>query len=989
MGLDKQIIPISFGQGIDTKTDKKQQLIGKLRQAKNVVFETLLSARKRNGYSSILLYDTDNVSIDDARALSKYKNELLVFNPQHLYSFSESLQKLQEKGDIYSVFPFSTPVLNNSYNHNCLDVVSVENLDVHVYHNTITNDVRYSVRDRATGSLLISDDVVESPAQIVQVSAIQNIVYIIYANGANLQYKKLSITNPGSLSNAVILATNLDLTAPKLDVIAGPDKIIVAYNSNVAGAELKVLSILSNGVATSAVGVTGAHPSVALDVYLDSNFRVVVSYSNGTKASYCIFPYNLVALLLPSTDLEVIANVKTITAIQTDTTTYGFYYEISAASSVNHLVKTVGANVGGTVGIPNVFMRSVGLASKAFAHNGTRYVPLAFETTLQSTYFLVDSSGTVVAKWNPGTGGGHITTGILPQSIDLGDDQWLLTSQMKSKLVSENGTFFGLLGINSITLDFDYSNSYQNSFLADNLHIAGGILQLYDGDTVTEHGFHVSPETLTAGSTATTGGHISNGNYSYKALYRWTDNAGADHYSTPSLELTVVLSGGTATQTQAVAVPALRLTNKANVVLELYRTENNGTIYYLVSSVSAPTFNNKAVDTVTITDTLADASIISRQTLYTTGGVLENIPAPATTVLTVHTASQRIMLASPDSSEIRYSKIQQKGKPVEFNDDLVKPLDPTNGKIMGLSNMDDKVVIFYQTGIQYFSGQGPTNTGEQDLFTDPESIAGNDVGCSEPQSICYTPVGIFFKSSKGIYLLGHDLSTQYIGAAVEDYNNLSITSAKVVADFNQIRFTTSDGDTLVYNYHLGLWCTFDNHRALSAEIVDNQYYYLRTSNELFKETPGVYGDNGIPIKLLLKTGWMSMAQLQGYQRVYQMLVLGEYKSSHMLKVQVAYDFNQSLVQEKIINPGSTFIDATPYGGYSPYGLPDDIPYGGNGIPYQARFDFKQQKCQALQIQIEDIQSAAGEGLSLSAMTLLVGGKGGLFKINRNQKFGLE
>src|SRR5574343_275642 len=112
MALQKQIIPISFGEGIETKTDVKQQIVGKLRRAVNVVFETVLSAKKRNGYDSILLYDTSNVRVDTAQALSKCKNELLIFDPNYLYSFSDSLQKLQQKGNVYSVFPFSTPVLN-------------------------------------------------------------------------------------------------------------------------------------------------------------------------------------------------------------------------------------------------------------------------------------------------------------------------------------------------------------------------------------------------------------------------------------------------------------------------------------------------------------------------------------------------------------------------------------------------------------------------------------------------------------------------------------------------------------------------------------------------------------------------------------------------------------------------------------------------------------------------------------------------------------
>lgn len=989
MALDKQTIPISFGEGIDTKSDKKQQIVGKLRRAVNVVFETLLSAKKRNGYDSILLYDTTGSRIDDAMSLSKYKNELVLFNPSSLYSFSDSLQKMQLKGPIYNIFPFSTPVLNNSYNHDNLDVTSVENLNVHVYHNTILDDVRYSVQDSVSKSLLVSDDIVASSAQSVQVAAIQNFVYIVYAQGANLRYRRFNILTPSTLEAAVTLATNVDVTAPKLDIVAGPDKIVVAFNSTQAGSELHVFGIQSNGVATSIAGVAGAHPSVALDVSIDSSLRVVIGYSNGASLGYTIFPYNLIAALLPATTIEAIANVKNVSSVEVTTGVYKFYYEVSAAETVNYFVKQATATLAGSISAISVFMRSVGLASKVFRHSDVTYIPLAFDTILQDTYFLVDENTTVVSKWSGGTGGGHILKGVLPQTITLADDKFLITSQMKGKLVSENGTFFGLLGINSILVDFVYTSPYQTSFFADNLHISGGILQMYDGDTVTEHGFHVYPETLTAGSTATTGGFISNGNRAYKAVYRWTDNAGQEHRSAPSIELPVVLSGGTATQTQNILVPTLRLTNKSNVVIELYRTEDAGTIYYLVSSIAAPTFNNKTVDTVTILDTVSDTDLISRQTLYTTGGVLENISAPATTILAVHASSNRLVVANFDANEVHYSKIRQVDAPVEFNEDLVKTFDPGPGALTGLATMDDKIILFQENGIQFFSGAGPTNTGEQDLFTDPELLSG-DVGCTEPKSIVFTVLGIFFKSKKGIYLLGRDMALQYIGSPMEEFNSLTISSAKVKANFNQLRFTTTDGDCLVYNYHLGLWGTFDNHKALSAEVVGDDYYYLRTFHELFKENPTVFGDNGSPIKLLLETGWMSMMALQGFQRVYQAMVLGDWKSEHRLRIRAAFNFNEAYTQEKIIVPTDNFIDSAAYGNYSPYGDPPEIPYGGAyGNVYQARFAFKQQKCQSIKLLIEDEQSAAGEGLSLSAMTLLVGGKGGLFKINQNNKFGLE
>lgn len=283
-------------------------------------------------------------------------------------------------------------------------------------------------------------------------------------------------------------------------------------------------------------------------------------------------------------------------------------------------------------------------------------------------------------------------------------------------------------------------------------------------------------------------------------------------------------------------------------------------------------------------------------------------------------------------------------------------------------------------------GDGPDNLGQNDNWNEPELLSA-DIGCSEPASIVRTPHGLMFKSQKGIYLLTTARTFAYIGKEVEAYNSSSITSAKVVPNLNQVRFTTSDNQCLVFNYQEQKWATFSNHEALAAEIIGNDYYYLRQDGSLFKQSTS-FADNGVPVRMLAETGWISFAGLQGLQRVYKLLLLGEFKSAHQLRVQIAYDYNEAFTQEVVINTAD-FIDSTPYGGYSPYGDPSTVAYGGDGNVLQLRVDLKQQKCQAIKVRISDIQTTAGEGLALSAITFEVGGKGGLFKPSQAKVYGAQ
>jgi hypothetical protein len=989
--LSKQLIPLAFGQGLDTKRDKKQQLFGTLRVAENVVFETLDSARKRNGYNSILLRTTAGTSIPSAEYLSRFKAELLLFDQNKLYSFSEGLQAMQEKGNIYSVFPTSWPVLNNSYNHSQLDMLVVEGVKIFTYVVSATNEVRYIVQDLATQTIIVSNELVASSARTPKLANIGSTVFILYGTGTNIEYKRFDIANPALLTTAFTLVNNYDATYPNMDVVTAGGRIVVAYCGSNPAQRLSLVYVGMNNVPSTVIDFAGQDPTSALNLELGSGGRLIVSWASATEVKYMLYAANLLGSFLAPTLLETIANANKVAGTETSVGNYQFVYSIDGSSNTNDYTKKVTANSAGTVGSPTVLVRSVSLASKIFWVQSALYFLVSYDSVEQATYFVLDVNGTVVAKISPSTAGGHLATGTLPKAHSTASDTVLIPSLYKSKLLAENGEFFSLLGITNTELDFVVEDRYQNAALGNNLLIGGGIVQSYDGETVAEHGFHVYPEppTLQQVTTGTPNNNatrdIADGDYGYCIVYRWTDNQGQEHRSAPSQIVNITVTGGP--KAVEVTIPTLRLTQKENVVVEVYRTEDNGTLFYLANSATVPFFNDETVDTVIFLDGRPDANLISGRLLYTTGGVLENIAAPSARVLATHTASKRIFLAGLENpNRLQYSKITTDGQPVEFNDDLVQNVDPVGGEITALASMDEKLVIFESDAIFFISGTGPNNAGQQNTFTEPERVSAEDVGCLDPKSVVLTPDGLMFKSRKGIYLLNRALGLEYIGAPVEAFNALTISSAKVVAELNQVRFTTVDGDCLTYNYVYKFWATFTNHKALSAEVIGNQYYYLRTNKELYQENRQTFSDAGIPIKMRLEIGWISFTTLQGYARVYKMLVLGNWLSRHDLSIKVGYDFNEAWVQSATITPDTAQIDAVAYGDDSPYGEPVGKPYGGYGNPYQFRVNFKRQKCQSIKLLVEDVQENAGEGFSLSQITFQVGGKSGMFKLSKGKQF---
>jgi hypothetical protein len=529
---------------------------------------------------------------------------------------------------------------------------------------------------------------------------------------------------------------------------------------------------------------------------------------------------------------------------------------------------------------------------------------------------------------------------------------------------------------------------------------------MYDGVKPVEHGFHVWPEDIAVTTDGGGGGgHIDVSTYYYQVTYEWTDGQGNIHRSTPSIPTKIAVSAGSSTNT--INVPTLRLTykitpNKVRIVI--YRWSTANPVYYQVSSVASPTFNDPSSDSISVTDTLADASIIGNQILYTTGGVVEDTAAPACTDTALF-KSRLMLLDAEDPNVIWYSKQVLSGTPVEMSDLFTLYVAPTlsaqgsTGPSKCISALDDKLIVFKANAIYYITGNGPDNTGANNDFSDPVFIT-STVGCSNPQSIVFQPNGLMFQSDKGIWLLGRDLSTQYIGAPVENLTQTATVQSSVnVPGTNQVRFTMSSGITLCYDYYYNQWSTFTNVPAVSSTLYQGLHTYLNTGsyttggvttyyNQIYQETPGAYLDGTNPVLMSFTTGWMNLAGLQGFERFYQMYMLGNTLSPFKLNVGLAYNYNPAIQQTVTVTPETISpafgLQSGPFG----TGV-----FGGNPPVFKARVFPSTQKVDAFQITVNELFDSsygtiAGAGLTLSGLNLVVGAKKGWRSTsNPNRSFG--
>jgi hypothetical protein len=971
VALQFQVVPLSFEGGLDTKTDKKMVIPGKLTTLENGVFTQGKQISKRNGYTKL---GEDVVptggTIGPSNALANFNpypgvDELIQVGNNKLYSYSSDQAKWVYKDDIYSVGLESKNIFRNQNDTLNGDSALNSGIEVHAWRDETNARVGVTTVDSATGAGIYVGDGIASIIGRPRVAAVGNFLYLFYVRSTgDLISRRFDVSTPEVLSGETVLAADANLSTPAIDVVSSGGFMWLAYYST--GNTIKLIKLNSAGASVATATIAETISSI---LTLEVSTNVFVYWYNATDGfCYRAFNSSLVSILTKTViDSNVAEFNRIATAVATSATSQTVFYSrgpLNTDSLTASQVRTYSAVVS-TTGVTTaaaVIARSVRPAAKAFLVSGVAYFWTSHLSTLQSTLFLFRSDGLCIAKAYAGKvrGAGGFS---LPSTVARSATEFFHAQA----IITKYNAFGGVLDVNSgivaITTNFDQDYPYQSRMLGSNLHMTGGFLSIYDGLEVTESGFHLYPEDVNF-SIASTGGSLNEGIYLYSVIYEWVDNQGQVHKSAPSVVSNLTISTGTSTNKVTLTIPTLRVTAKSDIAIQIYRSEANQTVLYNVKSPTATLlYNNSSVDSVTYEDTASDFAIETNELLYTTGGVLENIATEACSLVDVY-QSRMAVAGLEDPNEFAYSKIQVKGEGVAFGDIFKNRLDPLGGPISAIKLMDDKIILFKENVIFYVSGDGPNDSGQQNGYTLPQLIT-SDSGCPFPKSCVLMPQGVMYKSNKGIYLLNRGLNIQYIGADVEQYNSQDITSAELIQDKNQVRFLTANGLTLVYDYYFQQWSTFTNHQGDDAVIWQGKYTYLRTDGEVYRENTG-FLDDTTPIVLKAATAWLKMAGVQGFQRVRRIGFLGEYKSAHSLQVRVGYDYKDAYASTYTFD-AATVIAST-------------------ANPYEFRAHLAIQKCASLRFEFQDIPSisAPGESYNMTDLSLEIGVKRGVNKLKAVQ-----
>lgn len=988
MPLPKQGFNIQLGGGLDTKTDPFQVGMESMLDLQNIRFTKDKKYIKRNGNAEL-----DSLTQPNASSLSVLNDGLVALGP-NLEAYSANSNMWINKGQLSPLSVKTQNLMVEQYSFSICDSTVLPNGIAAVIGGDIDSFASIAVVDTSTGETLFPVTAIfplgssSHSCLLPRVFAIGNFFVFTYIDiTGDLVYRTIDQTTL-ALGTQTTIASNLSVTLGEQfydGFVGSNNRLYLAWNTSSTSIDVAYLDTSLTLSAISVISSVGAQIAITAD-----SANVWVAFCNtsteaagtglpvSTALAVHAFDLNLTSVLTSTmiATLVGITRISILSAAGLATIAFEQLTVFNGTIFISSLFYST-CNLSGTVTGPFTIRRGVMMASRLFLNpNGNINILSAYgaagnsedvagvQVSLNPTYFLLDLNGAILGKLaqsNAQQYDAQFNTryGITQVSVNNGVIQlpYMRADQVTSASNSTTqGDVLEILSYGISIANITQQQPIKTSEAASALVIPGMITNFYDGNSLSEMGFNVYPEFITS-VYVPAAGSMSAQEYQYQITYEWTDNSGRIYKSAPSLPSVVTVTAGSGAVDLNIAT--LKLSGKQNVRIMIYRWSVAQQEFFLVNNYPGNTqspINDPTVDFVTYRDGLSDADIDGATLLYTTGGVLENIAPPASIASTV--VKNRVwLLDAEDRNLLWYSKVLVEGAPIEFTDTETVFVSPsTNSQMSGndvmttLGQMDDKLIIFAEKSIRYLVGNGPDATGANNDYGDPTLIS-SSIGCENQNSIAIQPNGLMFQSAIGIWLLGRDLSTNYIGAAVEKFNSSQVLAAVTVANETRCAFIQASGNILIYDYFFGRWSTDTGIPSIGATIYQGLQTMLNSSGQVYQETPGVYLDLTNPVLMRYTTPWIKFGnQLQNLQRVQHFMILGSYYSPTQLSIQMAYDFNPTIVQT--------------------------TPITLNNFPvYNWRVFLDRQKCRSMQITIQEVYTGTpGAGFDFSGLDIVGAGK---------------
>lgn len=1049
-------VPIQFMGGLNSKMSEFALEQPFFQSLENVAFNKIGQLDKRSGFTAISNNKQGGGTIDTGFSLTTFNDELLLFDGSRMYSWQDEEDVWIDRGSAFATINKQTRILNTKIATQANpDVSSVGIMSCYAWEDNrvrpaASQGVRYSIINNSTNTLTVADQLVGAFGSRPRVLQDGHNFYICYcASSQTLFYNVIPVDRSDTVvSQYNVICTDgqavtTNTTTIPYDAVIFDGYILSAYSS-ASGVKFNDINN------TIIFGITD-QPIRTIGMCVDSLGVIWVSFSNPLDTYVCAWKLvagTLTQVFAPIVINRLVSQASVTLGLIEDTRSLGscnLTCEV-ASSGNNNYCNNYLISYRGSPAIPSSTfvgeMRGVGLASKPFSYGQNVFINTVAQSNLQSTYFTQcvtqglgfesniasEEAGiasqfatfTIVAKHAPTNGGNYRSNSLLSQCSLVDSSTFVFAGQRKGPFSSWQNAQTVNLGCAGYSIIFDTVDAFNNVSANNNLHIVGGIKKIYDGVSVVEDNFNLFPEMadgyacditlLGAGSGALTYNPLTVPNqYQYCVCYEWTDNFGQVQRSNPGVASTIVTTA--ANQGTKLIGQMLRVTEKTTprspVIISIFRTQDSLPIFYKITDDNNPLVNDPTVDTWTFTDTLSDMDIAANENLYT-GSQLPNNGPPPCSIISLY--QQRLMINSTEDAGIlwysqnKFEQDQYNTLALDWNTSFIEGVGSRfSDDITAIGLLDNSLAVFKRDSIFILQGDGPNALDTFGQFNDAQPIVA-DTGCVNQNSLCFitqtpnSPGGLLFGSPKGIYLLGRDESLTYIGAPVEKYNDLTITSANLLARSNQVVFTTLEGTALVYNYFFNAWTTWPNLPSISATVWNDQLCLLQSdgsvmiqdnTNTIFHDTFTASGDGydtSYPVSMVATTPWIKFQDMQGYMSVYNCTLLGTLQGPHVLEVQTAYDYNPTITSRAFVNSNAA---ANRWGALPTWG--NQGPWGATDFAnYQFQLNFNNPRCESIQLTFSDVNNPTySQGFSLCGLVLEILPQQGPMRLPTQNKVALS
>jgi hypothetical protein len=350
-------------------------------------------------------------------------------------------------------------------------------------------------------------------------------------------------------------------------------------------------------------------------------------------------------------------------------------------------------------------------------------------------------------------------------------------------------------------------------------------------------------------------------------------------------------------------------------------------------------------------------------------------------------------------STLYYTKLYEENTAPERNALLNIPFG-RNKALTAIGAIDDKVIVFEADAIHAVYGDGPDNSGEGAPFIVDKLQT--TVGCSSQESLVELPEGLVFYSdvTQEFHLLDRDFVVHDIGGPVQDLSRgITINSAVLYPAESEIRWYVTAAEqeeygpdpsedagvperpprprfqnvlplfpVIVYNYDYGKWSVISSRGAEAVTVIGDKIVRCWSGTIWETSEDVIWGGSS---RMKVRLPWIRVADMQNFGRIDKVVLLGKYLSSWTdegnglqagdVQITTRYNYEANGNSHTYLWRANEHLAAS------------------NGERFQFSLKPGQPRCQAIQIEIEEVPTTkrddnepdytTGQGFVISAVDL--------------------